>query len=317
MLENKGFETIRIPGNGRRMGMEIFTNRILNYRYHWHESQYEITTVLTGRAIYSRGGETVELAADDVIIIEPLMGHASLSLESGTTTITLYFDSNAVAGLADAGSILSFSHWHSSEEDRYSHHFRLLRAIIADIMLSVLDDSPLSEQALDSHANLLLPCLMRYFGPAARPDSRRGDLSPIAASAVVDFLESHYQDKISLEDLSEFTGYNRTYLSTFFKTNTGLNFHEYLTRIRLKHSLSDLAYTDKPMTATALDNGFSDLKTFASIFKANFHITPSGYREIIKDAEKAESIESRTLEDPRSSMILDRLRAYSERGLVR
>ena len=131
MQPKNSIEPMKIPDRGRHLNMEVFINRILNYRYHWHETKYEVTTVLRGRAIYSRGGEAVELGEDDLVVIEPLMGHASLALEKGTLTMTAYF------------------------------------------------------------------------------------------------------------------GYNRTYLSTFFKTNTGLNFHDYLTRIRLKHSLSDLAYTDK------------------------------------------------------------------------
>ena len=157
---------------------------------------------------------------------------------------------------------------------------------------------------------------MAHFEPTSRPDSRRGELSPISASAIVDFLEAHYMDKVSLEALAAYTGYNRTYLSTFFKTNTGLNFHDYLTRIRLKHSLSDLAYTDKQMTAIALDNGFPDLKTFTAVFKSNFHTTPSAYRQTVQGVEKAESVDSRILLDPHDPFVLAKLSSYSQRGLA-
>lgn len=298
-------------------GMEVFTNRILNYRYHWHDDKYEVTTVLCGRAAYSKGGEALELGEDDVIIIEPLVGHASLALEKGTVTMTLFFDSSLVEAYASKGSLLSFSIWHSTPEDRYSHRFRLLRSIVADIMLGAQDEGPCANEVLAAHCSLLLPCLMRNFVPVEKPDNRRGGLGPQAAEAVVAFIEKRYTDKISLEDLASFTGYNRTYLSSFFKTNTGLNFHEYLTRIRLKYSLSDLAYTDKPMTAIALDNGFPDLKTFANVFKANFHVTPSSYREMVKDVEKAGNIDSRILHDPRDAMVQDKLSGYAERGLPR
>ena len=202
MQPKNSIEPMKIPDRGRHLDMEVFINRILNYRYHWHETKYEVTTVLRGRAIYSRGGEAVELGEDDLMVIEPLMGHASLALEKGTLTMTAYF------------------------------------------------------------------------------------------------------------------GYNRTYLSTFFKTNTGLNFHDYLTRIRLKHSLSDLAYTDKQMTAIALDNGFPDLKTFTVVFKSNFHTTPLAYRQTVQGVEKAESVDSRILLDPHDPFVLAKLSSYSQRGLV-
>lgn len=316
MQPKNSIEPMKIPDRGRHLDMEVFINRILNYRYHWHETKYEVTTVLRGRAIYSRGGEAVELGEDDLVVIEPLMGHASLALEKGTLTMTAYFDMAATAGLAEAGSILSFGTYRCDGANRHEERFRLLRATVADIILSAIDTSPLARDALACHSGLLLPALMAHFEPTSRPDSRRGELSPISASAIVDFLEAHYMDKVSLEALAAYTGYNRTYLSTFFKTNTGLNFHDYLTRIRLKHSLSDLAYTDKQMTAIALDNGFPDLKTFTAVFKSNFHTTPSAYRQTVQGVEKAESVDSRILLDPHDPFVLAKLSSYSQRGLA-
>ena len=84
----------------------------------------------------------------------------------------------------------------------------------------------------------------------------------------------------------------------------------------MKHSLSDLAYTDKQMTAIALDNGFSDLKTFTVVFKSNFHTTPSAYRQTVQGVEKAESVDSRILLDPHDPFVLAKLSSYSQRGLV-
>lgn len=316
MQPKNSIEPIVIPDLGRHLHMEVFINRILNYRYHWHETKYEVTTVLRGCAVYSRGGEAIELGEDDLVVIEPLMGHASLALEKGTLTMTAYFDMAATTSHSKAGSILSFGIYRCDASNRNEERFRLLRATVADIILSAIDKSVMAPEALACHSGLLLPVLMAHFAPTSRPDSRRGELSPISASAIVDFLEEHYMDKVSLEALAAYTGYNRTYLSTFFKTNTGLNFHDYLTRIRLKHSLSDLAYTDKQMTAIALDNGFSDLKTFTVVFKANFHTTPSAYRQTVLGAEKAESVDSRILLDPHDPFVMAKLASYSQRGLA-
>ena len=276
MQPKNSIEPMKIPDRGRHLDMEVFINRILNYRYHWHETKYEVTTVLRGRAIYSRGGEAVELGEDDLVVIEPLMGHASLALETGTLTMTAYFDMAATAGLAEAGSILSFGTYRCDGTNRHEERFRLLRATVADIILSAIDTSPLARDALVCHSGLLLPVLMAHFEPTSRPDSRRGELSPISASAIVD----------------------------------------YLTRIRLKHSLSDLAYTDKQMTAIALDNGFPDLKTFTAVFKSNFHTTPSAYRQTVQGVEKAESVDSRILLNPHDPFVMSKLSSYSQRGLA-
>ena len=49
--------------------------------------------------------------------------------------------------------------------------------------------------------------------------------------------------RLSLEDLADYAQYNRTYVSTLFKQMVGINFHEYLTRVRFQHALNDLTYT--------------------------------------------------------------------------
>ena len=58
----------------------------------------------------------------------------------------------------------------------------------------------------------------------------------------------------------------------------GVNFHEYLSRVRFQHALSDLALTNDGLTDIALRNGFADLKTFNARFRSTLHRTPTEYR---------------------------------------
>ena len=97
-------------------------------------------------------------------------------------------------------------------------------------------------------------------------------------SRMIRYIEEHYSEKISLEDLAAFSQYNRTYVSTLFKNTVGVNFHEYLTRVRFQQALRELASTQKTLTDIALDNGFSDLKSFNKIFRAFIGRNPSEYR---------------------------------------
>ena len=58
----------------------------------------------------------------------------------------------------------------------------------------------------------------------------------------------------------------------------GINFHEYLTRVRFQHALIDLALTTDSLTDIALRNGFADLKTFNARFRTTLQRTPAEYR---------------------------------------
>ena len=70
------------------------------------------------------------------------------------------------------------------------------------------------------------------------------------------YVEEHYAEKLALEDLADYAQYNRTYVSTLFKQMVGINFHEYLTRVRFQHALNDLTYTKENLTDIALKTAF-------------------------------------------------------------
>lgn len=77
------------------------------------------------------------------------------------------------------------------------------------------------------------------------------------ARRLLEYVEEHYTSKLTLEDLADYAQYNRTYVSTLFKQIVGINFHEYLTRVRFQHALNDLAITNDNLTDIALRNGFA------------------------------------------------------------
>ncbi len=64
----------------------------------------------------------------------------------------------------------------------------------------------------------------------------------------------------------------------------GVNFYEYLMRVRFQKALSELAETNKNLTDIALDNGFSDLKSFNARFRSVLHCMPSEYRAKLNPA---------------------------------
>ena len=53
-------------------------NDVFNYRYHWHEDEYELNILLHGRQECCRGSENFHLDVDDVILVPPGVGHASM-----------------------------------------------------------------------------------------------------------------------------------------------------------------------------------------------------------------------------------------------
>ena len=46
--------------------LRCFAHNIMNYRYHWHTDEYELSIVLQGNQQYCRGTDTHTLLEDDL-----------------------------------------------------------------------------------------------------------------------------------------------------------------------------------------------------------------------------------------------------------
>ena len=76
--------------------LRCFAHNIMNYRYHWHTDEYELSIVLQGNQQYCRGTDTHTLLEDDLILTAPGNGHASTRQQPDTRALVLHFPANAL-----------------------------------------------------------------------------------------------------------------------------------------------------------------------------------------------------------------------------
>ena len=105
------------------------------------------------------------------------------------------------------------------------------------------------------------------------------------------YVEEHYSQDISLNDLAEKLHLALSYLSRFSKKTLGMTFTDYVNTVRLKHATLEFARSEKSVTRIAMENGFSNITTFNRTFKKHYGMSPTEYRAQQKKtaAETAES----------------------------
>lgn len=103
-----------------------------------------------------------------------------------------------------------------------------------------------------------------------------------AETTIRRYLEEHYQEKITLGDLSRETYFSEAYLSRFIKQRFGKNFGKLLTDIRLLHARQLLGGKDITILHAALESGFADTAALNKAFVSEYQITPSEYRKQAK-----------------------------------
>ena len=102
------------------------------------------------------------------------------------------------------------------------------------------------------------------------------------ATVVCDFLESHYMENISLNDLCNMTGLSKYYLLRSFTREKGISPYSYLETIRIDRAKKLLEQGVMPVDA-AIQTGFSDQSHFSNFFKRYIGLTPKQYSKIFKD----------------------------------
>ena len=98
----------------------------------------------------------------------------------------------------------------------------------------------------------------------------------------IDYMTLHYNEHISLREISTALALNPEYFCRMFKKNIGFTFLEYLNQIRLTYIYEDLMATNDSILAIQERHGFSNYKVFNRMFKDSYGNTPSKVRKMNK-----------------------------------
>lgn len=101
---------------------------------------------------------------------------------------------------------------------------------------------------------------------------------------IVSYIEAHYGEPVSLQQLADTIPCNSQYLCRFFREIAGMSPIRYLIVYRLERASELLLRTKKPVTEIAFDCGFDNISYFIRKFKAVKGCTPKEYREMHYDS---------------------------------
>ena len=94
-----------------------------------------------------------------------------------------------------------------------------------------------------------------------------------------EYIRENYHRDLSLDEVSRHMDLSPYYFSKLFKEETGGNFVEYVTSLRITKAKELLAGDRGSMKEICGAVGYSDPNYFSRIFKKNTGVTPTEYRE--------------------------------------
>lgn len=94
------------------------------------------------------------------------------------------------------------------------------------------------------------------------------------------YLDEHYPERITLDQLEARFYINKYYLTRIFKDAFGQSITQYLQEVRITHAKHLLRFTKKPIETIGLECGFKSAEYFARVFKQTEGINGRSYRNL-------------------------------------
>ena len=136
----------------------------------------------------------------------------------------------------------------------------------------------------EAQVSALVPRMIRHYCLLVQTYSR--ERYSAVVRDVLNFVDFHYMEPLSLESLAQKYAINKNYLSTRFSKEVGMTLTDYINLTRVRRSLKLLNDSALSTQEVAERVGFTDANYYTRTFKKIHGTTPNEYRRSLKGAKK-------------------------------
>ena len=251
------------------------------WRYEIHDhSAIEILLTLEGMVTYTIEDKVYQVRKGEILIIPQDTAH-SLTMEEGSSRYLYLFEPDAIMTMRDIKSMAIYFNKPFHLRDGSDAHVR-----IRELLLRAKD---LYEKRELMWNTACYSCILRVYatlgqrylsGIRPRTADNMRNMDSEVINAVMTYINNHYREELSLENVAGFAGFSRYYFSRSFKKQTGYSFKDYLCQKRLQVAMDLLIRTNRSMRDVAIESGFGSVATFNRVFREKKGCTPTQYRAI-------------------------------------
>lgn len=141
------------------------------------------------------------------------------------------------------------------------------------------DHTILLQEFLSSAAILIENALLRERLAGAEGEKKTGAAGDPVLKSALAYLEEHYAEEITREEIADDLGMNPDYLGKLFKRHMGKTVRDCLNELRVRKAAEMLSSPDSKIIDVAMNAGFESLRSFYRVFYRVTGMTPTAYRE--------------------------------------
>lgn len=241
----------------------------------------EIIYLLSGKASITVGNKKYNLIPDSFVIIDSAIVHSIESRDKDSKCLAIKIGEGLIgkgyAKLCETEVDKKF--WSGSKkDDRCSPLFDTLKKIATIIESTTITDSSVREHNLKS-------CMYSFrnqFLSTERSDASVNKLRQrkdfIAMQEVYAFAKDNFNNQISVDEMAEKAGYEKTRFCQLYKKIFGISFHQFLNEKRIEYAKKLIVKKNSDIDEICILCGFSEVKTFTRVFKEQTGLTPKKYK---------------------------------------
>lgn len=256
------------------------SNQTYHVTEHWHED-LECFYIIDGELEYSVNGRSMILHAGEGICVNSKRIHSNHSIPGKSCAfycsiihpsllcVSKYMEQTYVAPLLGPNSfdylLLNRNDWTS---------------IIIEELERLFESVDTKSIELD---------ILGSFFEIWKTIYKHAEIPPVTAEtstyktgifkSMMMFIQDHYMDKISLEEIAAAGNIGKTYCLKLFKKFTSKTPGEYLIYYRIQKSIDLLTKTDLSITEISYATGFSSASHYTKVFREIIGCTPTKYRK--------------------------------------
>jgi AraC family L-rhamnose operon transcriptional activator RhaR len=290
------YESVRHFKQGEAFGIVRFNELLKDQvRYHTHDC-IEICYVASGYGFHMMGNEVQRVTRGDLFIINYDVSHSFYREQERESLVTynILFKPGFIdreLALSNDFNSLKLSYLFSKfwKQPLSKASFQLsqdekneLEPLIDSMYQEYTAQRAGCSSLIRAYMIELIVRIIRSMedGTVNREISKKAG----AINEVMRYLQEHYSESVSLNELAARTFFNKNYFCKVFKEITGVTVTEYVHHLRIEEACKLLEISDKKIIEISADVGFSDYKAFYTVFNKTVGMPPRDYRKRIMSA---------------------------------
>ncbi|MBE5684889.1 MAG: AraC family transcriptional regulator [Ruminococcus sp.] len=241
---------------------------------HWHDTM-EILFCLNGSVTICIDQETLTLSRNQLIVFDSKIVHSIHSNSKLYMFLCIHVNKKQLSSYVPDLELYSIRCRPVPLDDSNSSQYIHLCQLAHDLTRINIEEKSTSAMRSDGTVLLMLADLIQYFSVHTLPENtRRQKQSNDVLREIIAYVNSHYKDSLTLDDMARQTGFSREYFCRFFKQHMGITFLRYVNEVRVSHAGRLLSDTDLSISEVMQESGFTNQTLFNRLFKEIYGMTP-------------------------------------------